>query len=197
LCKIVYEGSISAGVRRIEAISGEAAMHQYQRASESLSRLSQMMRVSEPELVGHVEKMIANQRTVEKQIEQLKNKLAQSAASEVEQQARTFKNVKVLAVRLDGMDRQQMRALADALRNKWKTAVLVLASSEDSRVEIVSAVTKDLTGKIHAGKLAGSVARAVGGKGGGRPDMAEGGGTDPSGLSAALEIVYATVESLL
>jgi alanyl-tRNA synthetase len=103
----------------------------------------------------------------------------------------------VLAVSLDGMDRAQLRALADSLRNKWKTAVVVLASTEDSTVSIVSAVTKDLTGKIHAGKLAGSVAQAVGGKGGGRPDMAEGGGKDPGALPAALERIYGVIESQL
>ena len=128
---------------------------------------------------------------------ELKNKLAQSAAADLEGQARTVKNVRILAARLDGMDRQQLRALADSLRNKWKTAVVVLASAEDSTVSIVSAVTKDLTAKVHAGKLVGTVAQAVGGKGGGRPDMAEGGGKNPGALPAALEQVYTDVESKL
>ena len=92
---------------------------------------------------------------------------------------------------------QQLRALADSLRNKWKTAVVVLASAEDSNVSIVSAVTKDLTAKVHAGKLAGAVAQAVGGKGGGRPDMAEGGGKDPSRCRPRSSDVYAEVESKL
>jgi alanyl-tRNA synthetase len=105
--------------------------------------------------------------------------------------------VRVLAAQLDGMDRQQLRALADSLRNKWKSGVVVLASAEDSNVSIISAVTKDLTAKVHAGKLVGAVAQAVGGKGGGRPDMAEGGGKDASALPAALEKVYADVESQL
>jgi alanyl-tRNA synthetase len=95
------------------------------------------------------------------------------------------------------MDRQQLRALADSLRNKWKSGVVVLASAEDSNVSIISAVTKDLTAKVHAGKLVGAVAQAVGGKGGGRPDMAEGGGKDAAALPAALEQVYADVESQL
>jgi alanyl-tRNA synthetase len=95
------------------------------------------------------------------------------------------------------MDRQQLRALADSLRNKWKTGVVVLASAEDSNVAIISAVTKDLTARVHAGKLVGLVAQAVGGKGGGRPDMAEGGGKDAAALPAALERVYADVESKL
>ncbi len=173
------------------------AVRQYQEATEVLHRMSQLLRVSEPELVEQLEKQILHQKTLEKQVEQLKSKLAQSAVGELEQQARTLKNVKVVAARLDGMDRQQMRALADSLRNRWKTGVVVLASAEDSQIAIISAVTKDLTSKVHAGKLVGVVAQAVGGKGGGRPDMAEGGGKDPSTLAAALESVYATVESNL
>ena len=197
VCKVVYESSISAGVRRIEAITGERAVERYQEANDALKRMAEMMKVSEPELVEHVEKLITRGRALEKQVDQLKDKLAQSAVGEVEGQARTIKNARVLAVRLDGMDRAQLRALADSLRNKWKTAVLVLASAEDSNVSIISAVTKDLTGKIHAGKLVGSVAQAVGGKGGGRPDMAEGGGKDPAALPAALEAVYSEVETKL
>ena len=197
VCKVVYESSISAGVRRIEAITGERAVERYQHANDALKRIAEMMKVSEPELVEQVEKVLAREHALEKQVEQLKNKLAQSAATDLESQARTVKNVRVLAARLDGMDRQQLRALADSLRNKWKTGVVVLASAEDSNVSIISAVTKDLTGKVHAGKLVGAVAQAVGGKGGGRPDMAEGGGKDASALPAALEKVYADVESQL
>ncbi|MCC6862825.1 MAG: alanine--tRNA ligase, partial [Bryobacterales bacterium] len=197
VCKIVYEGSISAGVRRIEAVTGEAAVGRYQQAMERLNRLSQLVRASEPELVEQVERMVSHQRALEKQIEQLKSRLAQSATGQLEAQARTIKDVKVLAARVDGMDRQQMRTLADSLRNKWKTAVVVLASADDGNIAIVSAVTKDLSGKVHAGKLAGSVAQAVGGKGGGRPDMAEAGGKDASRLQPALDHVYAAVESML
>jgi alanyl-tRNA synthetase len=197
VCKVVYESSISAGVRRIEAITGDRAVERYQQANDALKRIAEMMKVSEPELVEQVEKVLAREHALEKQVEQLKNKLAQSAASDLESQARTVKNVRVLAAQLDGMDRQQLRALADSLRNKWKSGVVVLASAEDSNVSIISAVTKDLTAKVHAGKLVGAVAQAVGGKGGGRPDMAEGGGKDASALPAALEKVYADVESQL
>ena len=197
VCKVVYESSISAGVRRIEAITGERAVERYQQANDVLKRIADMMKVSEPELVEHVEKLITREHALGKQVDQLKDKLAQSAVGEVEGQARTIKNARVLAVRLDGMDRAQLRALADSLRNKWKTAVVVLASAEDSNVSIISAVTKDLTAKIHAGKLVGAVAQAVGGKGGGRPDMAEGGGKDPAALPAALEAVYSEVEAKL
>jgi alanyl-tRNA synthetase len=197
VCKVVYESSISAGVRRIEAITGERAVEQYQHSTDALKRIAEMMKVSEPELVEHVEKMLARERTLEKQVDQLKNQVAQSAASDLESQARMVGNVRILAARVDGMDRQQLRALADSLRNKWKTAVVVLASAEDSNVAIISAVTKDLTSKVHAGKLVGAVAQAVGGKGGGRPDMAEGGGKDAGALAAALEQVYTEVETKL
>jgi alanyl-tRNA synthetase len=197
VCKIVTEGSISAGVRRIEAVTGEGALARFEEAVGSLRRAAELMRVPEAELVEQVEKSLEQRRALERQLEQLKAKVAQSELSGLEQQARTVKGVRVLAGRVDGLDRQQMRALADSLRNKWKTAVIVLASAEDSSVAIVSAVTKDLTAKVHAGKLAGAVAQAVGGKGGGRPDMADAGGKDPSKLGAALEAVYGSVEAML
>jgi alanyl-tRNA synthetase len=197
LCKIVYEGSIAAGVRRIEAVTGEGALRQYQETSGNVRRIAEMVQAGEPELVEHVEKLLATEHALLKQVEQLKNKLAQAAVGQVEGQARSFGEVKVVAARLDGMDRPQMRALADALRNKWKSAVVVLAGAEDGNVSIISAVTKDLTAKVHAGKLASAVALAVGGKGGGRPDMAEAGGKNPGALDAALEAVYTDVEGKL
>ena len=197
LCKIVYEGSIAAGVRRIEAVTGEGALRQYQETTGAVRRIAEMVQVGEPELVEHVEKLLATEHALQKQVEQLKNKLAQAAVGQVESLARTFGEVKVVAARLDGMDRPQMRALADALRNKWKSAVVVLAGAEDGSVSIISAVTKDLTAKVHAGKLASAVALAVGGKGGGRPDMAEAGGKNPAALDAALEAVYGDVEGKL
>jgi alanyl-tRNA synthetase len=197
VCKVVYEGSISSGVRRIEAITGEAALRQYQGATDAVRRIAELVKVSEPDLVEHVEKLLAAERAQTRQMEQLKEKLAQAAVGALESQARAIKGVKVLAARLDGMDRQQMRSLVDSLRNKWKSAAVVLASVEDGSVALVAAVTKDLTGKVHAGKLASTLAQAVGGKGGGRPDMAEGGGKDVTALDGALEGIYREVESKL
>jgi alanyl-tRNA synthetase len=197
LCKITSEGSISSGVRRIEAVTGETALDRFRAASESLGKIAFLLRSSESELVDQVERMSAHQKVLEKQVEQLKGKLAQSQLGGLEEQARVLKGVKVLASRVDGFDRNQLRTLADSLRNKWQTAVVVLASAEDSQIALVSAVTKDLTAKVHAGKLVGSVSQSIGGKGGGRPDMAEGGGKDPAALGAALEKVYANVESML
>jgi alanyl-tRNA synthetase len=183
LFKIIYEGSISAGVRRIEAITGLAVPEYFRREKEKV--------------VHENEDLRAGQKTLEKQVELLKDKLAGAQVGALEQQARVFKTVKVLAAEVPGMDRAQLRSMADSLRNKWKSAVVVLASSEDSNVAIITAVTKDLAGKVHAGKLVGQVALAVGGKGGGRPDMAEAGGKNPEALPAALENVYATVEGML
>ena len=169
-------------MRRIEAVTGRGALERFQETASSLHRVAELVRASEPELIEQVEKLIEHRRTLERQIDQLKHKVAQSQSGDLEQRARDIKGTRVLAARLDGFDRTQMRALADALRNKWKTAVIVLAGVEDSNVAIITAVTKDLTAKVHAGKLAGAVAKAVGGKGGGRPDMAEAGGNDPAAL---------------
>jgi alanyl-tRNA synthetase len=183
VCKIVYEGSISAGVRRIEAISGTAVLRYFAD--------------KQAEAAVQLEKLLAKEKSLEHQLAQLKNKAAQAEASMLETKAREIKGVKVLAAQVDGFDRQQLRTLVDSLRNKWKTAVVVLASVEDGNIAIVSGVTKDLTSKVHAGKLAGSVAQTVGGKGGGRPDMAEAGGKDASALPGALAQVYAAVEGML
>src|SRR5580704_11888301 len=141
--------------------------------------------------------MLAREKALEHEKRDLGSRLAHAAVAGLESQAHNVNGSQVLAVQADGLDRQQMRELVDALRNKWKIAVVVLASVQDSTVSIVSAVTKDLTSKVHAGKLAAALAQAVGGKGGGRPDMAEGGGKDAAALPAALERVYQEVESKL
>ena len=183
LCKIVYEGSISAGVRRLEAITGDAILQKFQDEAR-VSREAQ-------------EKLAEEKRTLEKRLEQMKEKLAHAEVAGLESNVKDIKGVKVLAAQVPGMDRDQLRTMVDSLRVKWKSIVVVLASSEDSNVSIVSGVTKDLTSKVHAGKLAGAVAQAVGGKGGGRPDMAEAGGKDPSALPGALAQVYTAVEGML
>jgi alanyl-tRNA synthetase len=198
ICKIVYEGSISAGVRRIEAITGEEAVRRFRDTADALDRVERLVNATKPEeTVEHVEKLLLAQRALEKQINEMKLQIAQAQASRLESDVREINGVKVLAGRVDGLDRVQLRALTDSLRNKWRTAVVVLASAENGNVSIVSAVTKDLTAKVHAGKLLGAVAQAVGGKGGGRPDLAEGGGKDASALPGALADVYTRVESML
>ncbi|HXE64591.1 MAG TPA: alanine--tRNA ligase [Bryobacteraceae bacterium] len=196
-CKIVSESSISAGVRRIEAITGDNAVRQYQQSSDALHRISGMLRVGEPELVEQVTRLLEEKREQERQIHQLKTKIAQSAAKDLESQSKEKNGVRYLTAKTEGLDRAQMRELADALRNKWKSAVVILTGVDDGAVSIVAAVTKDLTSKIQAGKLVGSLAQAMGGKGGGRPDMAEGGGKDPSQLPKALANIASEVEAKL
>jgi alanyl-tRNA synthetase len=197
LFKIVYEGSISAGVRRIEAVTGEGALARFQDAAAALGRLAGTFRTGEAELAEQAERLMQHQRTLEREIETLKTKLAHSQVNDLESQARLFNGVKVLAAKIDGFDRAQLRALADSLRNKWKSAVVVLASAEGSNIALLSAVSKDLTQKVHAGKLVSVLAQSVGGKGGGRPDMAEAGGNNVEALPAALESVYRTLEDVL
>jgi alanyl-tRNA synthetase len=183
LCVVTYEASISAGVRRIEAITGEAILDKLHQEGAA-ARQTQ-------------EKLADEKRALERQIEQMKDKLARAEVSGLESGVREIKGAKVLAAQVAGMDREQLRTMVDSLRVKWKTAVVILGSSQDSNVAIVVGVTKDLTSKVHAGKLAGSVAQAVGGKGGGRPDMAEAGGKDPAALAGALDSAYKTVEGML
>ena len=197
ICKIVYEGSISAGVRRIEAVTGEEALRRFQLTQTQLAGVASLVRASDGELLEQLDKLVAKEKSLEHEVQQLKTKMAQAQAGDLESQARDIKGVKVLSARVDGFDRQQMRTLVDSLRNKWKTAVVVLGAAEDSNVSIVSGVTKDLTAKVHAGKLVGAVAQAVGGKGGGRPDMAEAGGKDAAALDGALADVYKSVEGML
>lgn len=197
LFKIVSEGSIAAGIRRIEAVTGEGVLTRFRDALASVRRAAELLRTTEPELIAQLERLIAQQKALERQLEDLKTKVAQSQASALESRVRELKGVKVVAGRVDGLDRAQLRTLADALRNKWKTAVVVLASAANSEIALLAAVTKDLTSKVHAGQLVREIAEAVGGKGGGRPDLAEGAGKDLSALPAVLESVYQRVEKLL
>ena len=195
LFKVIYEGSISAGVRRIEAVTGTGALERFQQTSASVQKAGQLLHATDTTFLDHVEKLLEQQKSLEKQVEHLKNKVAQSQTEHL--QGRSLNGATVLAQKVEDMDRAQLRTLADSLRNKWRSAVIVLASVNDSDIAIVSAVSKDLTKKVQAGRLVGDVAKQVGGKGGGRPDMAEGAGKDTSSLPKALESVYETVAALL
>ncbi|MEX2301565.1 MAG: alanine--tRNA ligase [Bryobacterales bacterium] len=195
--KITGESSISAGVRRLEAVTGGVAYEQYRDAVGRLQRLSSVLRVTEPELVDSVEKLTAERRSMEKEIERLKGKLAQSNVGDLAGQARVVKGIKVISAKVDNIDRAQLRTMADTLRNKLQSGVVVLGSTDNGRVALITAVTKDLAGKkIHAGKLIAVLAEAVGGKGGGRPDLAEAGGKDGDALPDALNTVYDLIEKM-
>ncbi len=184
LFKIVYEGSISQGVRRIEAITGEHALERFQHATAQLTKAGELLRTSETRVLEQMEKILEHQKLLEREVDQLKTRVAHQQIEKME--GRRVNGATVLTEKLDGLDPKQLRALADSLRNKWGSAVIVLASVNDSSVSLISAVSKDLTAKVQAGKLIGDVAKAIGGKGGGRPDMAEGAGKDVQALPQAL-----------
>jgi alanyl-tRNA synthetase len=195
LFKIIYEGSISQGVRRIEAITGEHALDRFQQASAQLSKASELLRTTDAGVLIQMEKMLEREKLLERELQQLKDRIAHQQIEGIE--GRRVNGSTVLAQKLEGLDSKQLRTLADSLRNKWGSSVIVLASVNDSNISLISAVSKDLTSKVQAGKLVGDVAKAIGGKGGGRPDMAEGAGKDVQALPRALEEIYQKVESLL
>jgi alanyl-tRNA synthetase len=196
--KIVSESSISAGVRRVEAITGEGAYHNYHDVAARLARLSEMINAAEPELVEAVEKLSQRGRLLEKQVEQMGMKLAQASVAGLLQRVEQVKNVAVLAARVEALDRGQMRSLIDSLRGKIGSGVIVLgAGADDDKVALVAAVSKDLNPKLHAGKIVKAVAERMGGTGGGRPDMAEAGGKNPAQLDATLSEVAGIVAGML
>jgi alanyl-tRNA synthetase len=197
LFKIMWEGSIAAGVRRVEALTGEQALEDYRRASLQLRELAATLNTSVGEIPQQIRNMMEELRRHEKNEEALKRRLAQSQVDELIEQVRLVRDVKVLAARLREMDRPEMRSLADTLRQKIGSGVIVLASSVNGKVAIVSAVTKDLAERLHAGKIAQAVAKRVGGTGGGRADLAEAGGKDVTELDQALKEVYGIVEAML
>jgi alanyl-tRNA synthetase len=195
LFKIAYEGGISQGVRRIEAITGEGALERFQEASAQIAKAGELLKTNEAGFLDQMEKVLEHERVLERQLEQLKTQMAQQQAQNLK--GRDYNGITVLAEQVNGMDTAQLRTMADTLRNKLGSAVVVLASVNDSKISIVSTVSKDLTKKVQAGKLVGEVARAVGGKGGGRPEMAEGAGKDTASLPAALAGVYEQMSACL
>jgi len=195
--KIMGEQSVAAGIRRVEAITGARALADYQQALATLRRLATMLNVGEDALPAAVERLMLATRQMEKQLDALKRKSAYSHLDELLEQVRTVKDVRVLAARVQEMDRDAMRQLVDTLRQKLGSGVVVLGTAENGKVTLISGVTKDLISRLHAGKIVQAVAQEVGGSGGGRPDLAEAGGKDTSALEKAIEGVYAIVERML
>ncbi len=193
--KLVSESGSSAGVRRIEALTGMGALNRYRRASADIARMAALLKVRDLKLVDAVQSLIAEQRRQGREIETLKSKLARSAAADLASKARDIGGMRVLAAGMKGVDRRQLRSLADSLRAKLGSAVVVLGAVDNGRVALVAATTPDIAGKrVHAGQLIREVARQVGGSGGGQPHMAEAGGKNPDRLDAALNSVYQLVE---
>jgi alanyl-tRNA synthetase len=202
LIKIMSEGSVSSGVRRVEAISGEGSLKHFRmdhKLENLVSSLIPQTKSHSPAeaLRGELDKKDAEIKKLQKELEQLRMKSAGSQVASVGDKARDIKGVKVVAQRVDNLDRGQMRTLVDNMRNKLGSGVVVLGSVQDGKVALVVGVTADLTARLQAGKIIKPVAEKVGGSGGGRPDMAEAGGKDPAQLDAALNEAYAVVEGLL
>ena len=194
LFKIVSEGGIAAGVRRIEAVTGAAALEWLTETEGQLNQIAGMVKGSRDSIVDKVGTLLDRNRQLEKELDQLKAKLASSAGADLVSQAQDIQGVKVLAAKLDGVDPKSLRDTLDQLKNKLGSAVVVLAAVEGEKVSLVAGVTKDLTAKYRAGDLIKHVAEQIDGKGGGRPDMAQGGGANPTALPAALDSVKQWIE---
>jgi len=202
LVKVLHEGSVSSGVRRIEAVTGEGSLRHF-RSDHQLESVARNYIRGEHEgslataLRHEIESREEEIKKLRRELEQSRMKSAASAVSGAGARARDVGGIKVLTQRVDNLDRPQLRTLVDNLRNQLGSGVVVLGSASDGKVALIVGVTKDLTGRIPAGKVIGPVAQKVGGKGGGRPDLAEAGGTEPGALDAALNEAYGVVESLL
>ncbi|HWT72179.1 MAG TPA: alanine--tRNA ligase, partial [Oxalicibacterium sp.] len=194
LFKIVGESGVAAGVRRIEAITGENALNYLQDLEATVHSAAATLKSQPVELQSRLAQMLDQMKTLEREVNALKGKLASSQGDELVAQAIDVKGIKVLAAKLEGADVAALRTTMDKLKDKLKTAAIVLAAVNDGKVSLVAGVTADSVGKLKAGELVNFVAQQVGGKGGGKPDMAMAGGTDPSGLHAALQGVGKWVE---
>ncbi|MBI6567395.1 alanine--tRNA ligase [Pseudomonas synxantha] len=195
LLKIVSEGGVASGVRRIEAVTGAAALAYLNAAEEQLKEAATLVKGSRDNLIDKLSAVLERNRALEKQLEQLQAKAASAAGDDLSASAVDVKDVKVLAARLDGQDGKALLALVDQLKNKLGRAVILLGSVHEDKVVLVAGVTKDLTGQLKAGDLMKQAAAAVGGKGGGRPDMAQGGGVDAAALDVALALAVPFVEA--
>jgi alanyl-tRNA synthetase len=193
LFKVLAEGGVAAGIRRIEAVTGANALAYLQQLESTVNRVAGTLKASPTELQGRITQVLDQVRSLEKEVAQLKGKLASSQGDELIAQAVDVKGLKVLAARLDGADAKTLRDTMDKLKDKLKSAAIVLAAVDGGRVQIAAGVTADRMGKGKAGELVNFVAQQVGGKGGGKPDMAMAGGTEPDKLPAALQSVQAWV----
>jgi len=194
LFKIISEGGVAAGVRRIEAVTGEQALAYLNTAEEQLKEAASLVKGSRDNVLDKLGAILERNRQLEKELEQLKAKAASATGNDLASSAVEVKGVKTLAARVDGLDGKALLALVDQLKNKLGSGVILLGGVQDEKVVLVAGVTQDLTGRLKAGDLMRQAAAVVGGKGGGRPDMAQGGGSDANRLDEALAIAAAFVE---
>ena len=189
LFKIVSEGGVAAGVRRIEAVTGAGALAYVRGLEGVLRKTEDLLRAGKDDVVAKTEALLERNKQLEKQLAQMSGKLAANRGDELLSQAVAVGSAKLLAAELEGVDASALRDLLDQLKNKLGSAVIVLGAANEGKVSLIAGVTADLTSKVKAGELVNMVAQQVGGKGGGRPDMAQAGGTDPSKLGEALKSV--------
>ena len=198
LFKIVTESGVAAGVRRIEAVTGESALAYIQEQGAQLQHVADAVKAHPQEVAARIMQILDNVKQLERELRRMKSKLASSQGGDLtEEQVREVKGVKVLAVCLQDADSSTLREAVDTFKHKLKSGIVVLAAVEDGKVKLTAGVTADLTAKVKAGELVNFVAQQVGGKGGGRPDMAQAGGTEPDNLPMALESVAGWVEQRL
>ena len=197
LFKILSESGVASGVRRIEAVTGQGALDAVAADEQRLKAVAQLVRGTRDDVAEKVEALLDRSRRLEKEVEQLKAKLASGQGGDLSAQAVEIGGIKLLAARVDGADAKSLRGVVDGLKAKLGSSVVVLAAVEDGKVALVAGVSADLTGRVKAGELVGHVAAQVGGKGGGRPDFAQAGGTDPDKLAGALAGVQPWVAAKL
>jgi alanyl-tRNA synthetase len=197
LFRILGESGIAAGVRRIEAITGDTALEQVHQQQQTLSQLGQILKTDPANLEQRLQKLLDNQRQLEKELEQLQTKANADLGGDLMSQVQDIEGVKLLAVRVDGSDGKQLREFSDQLRDKLISGVIVLTGACDDKVPLLVVVTKDLTGQIAAGNLIKPLAEIVGGRGGGRPDMAQAGGKDASQIDKLLAAAPEQLKALL
>ncbi len=195
--KIVSEGSVAAGVRRIEAVTGIGALEHYEKQAQILAQVASRLNTSEDSVLATVEKMSNTVKHLEKELEGQKRKGALGQLDQLASLVQTIKGVKLVAAEVQGVDKETLRQLVDSLRQKVGSGVVVLGTIHDEKVALIAGVTKDLTAKVHAGKMIQALAKLVGGSGGGRPDLAEAGGKDTSALKSTLSTIPALLEPLL
>lgn len=197
LFKIISESGIASGVRRIEAMTGDAAVNYIGETEKNLIAAAQLLKASPEKLHDRIEQLLQKNRQQEKELQTLKGQIASQKGSNLTDEAVEVAGVKILAAKLDGADVNTLRDTVDQLKNKLGTAAVILASVEQGKVKLIAGVTKDATDRIQAGKLVNHVAQQVDGKGGGRPDMAQAGGNNPANLDAALKSVQAWCQQIL
>ena len=187
--KIISESGVASGVRRIEAVTGQEAYRLDKDNEDSLDMIANLTKSNSANVLEKVKQLISNQKNLEKQISSFKKQLASDQGSDLASSAEDINGIKLLATEVSGVSAKDLRDLADKLKDKLGTAVVVLAVVSGKKVSLISAVTKNLTDKYQAGVILNHVASQIGGKGGGRSDMAQGGGTEPEKLSDALNSV--------